>query len=60
MPTPLRPAPRENRVRTASAAKNNSENALLIEDALELAAQYLAHREDRWQRCQDWKTAYRY
>jgi phosphatidylserine/phosphatidylglycerophosphate/cardiolipin synthase-like enzyme len=43
---------------TTSAAKNNSENALLIEDAPELAAQYLTHWEDRWQRGQDWKTAY--
>lgn len=43
---------------TASAAKNNSENAILIEDAPELAAQYLTHWEDRWQRGHDWKTAY--
>ncbi len=43
---------------TASAAKNNSENAILIEDAPELAAQYLTHWEDRWRRGHDWKTAY--
>ena len=44
--------------KTASEAENNSENALLIEDAPELAAQYLTHGEDRWQRGRDWKTAY--
>lgn len=44
--------------KTASEAENNSENALLIEDAPELAALYLTHGEDRWQRGRDWKTAY--
>jgi hypothetical protein len=41
-----------------SAAKVNSENAILIQDAPDLAAQYLAHWQDRWQRGQDWIQAY--
>lgn len=43
---------------TASANKANSENAILIQDEPQLAAQYLAHWQDRWQRGKDWKPSY--
>jgi len=43
---------------TLSAARNNSENALLIEDDPGIASQFLSHWEDRWQRGQDWKQTY--
>jgi phosphatidylserine/phosphatidylglycerophosphate/cardiolipin synthase-like enzyme len=38
---------------TASAERKNSENAMVISDAPELAAQYLQHWQDRWNKCQE-------
>ena len=43
---------------TASAARRNSENALLISACPDLARQYLAHWDSRWAQGTDWKMTY--
>jgi len=43
---------------TMSAARKNSENALVIHDVPELAQTYLAHWQSRWDMGTDWKSPY--
>lgn len=41
-----------------SAARSNSENALVIRDVLELARTYLQHWQSRWDVGKDWRSTY--
>lgn len=43
---------------TLSAARSNSENALVLHDVPDLAQTYLAHWQSRWQLGNDWHSAY--
>ncbi|MEZ2726768.1 phospholipase D family protein [Pseudomonas putida] len=43
---------------TAAAARNNSENALVVWNDAELAEQYLAHWQSRWEQGQPFKAKY--
>ena len=43
---------------TAAAARNNSENALVVWNDAELAEQYLAHWQSRWEKGQAFKPTY--
>ena len=43
---------------TAAAARNNSENALVVWNDAELAEQYLAHWQSRWEKGQAFKPSY--
>ncbi|EDV3182692.1 phospholipase D family protein, partial [Salmonella enterica subsp. diarizonae] len=41
-----------------SAARSNSENALVIRDVPELARTYLQHWQSRWDVGKDWRSTY--
>ncbi len=41
-----------------SAAKNNSENVLVIWNSPQIASRYLKHWESRWNQGTDWKSEY--
>lgn len=43
---------------SASAAKSNSENVVVIRDNPELAAKYLAHWQSRWDQGVEWRSSY--
>ena len=43
---------------TMSAARKNSENALVIHDVPQLAQTYLAHWQSRWDMGTDWQSSY--
>ncbi|WP_369825956.1 phospholipase D family protein [Rahnella sp. AA] len=43
---------------TLSAARSNSENALVLHDVPELAQTYLAHWQSRWAVGEDWVSSY--
>lgn len=43
---------------TASAARSNSENALVLWDAPEVAQAYLKHWHTRWDQGKDYQTGY--
>ncbi|HBU8539722.1 TPA: phospholipase D family protein, partial [Proteus mirabilis] len=43
---------------TASAEKYNSENAIVMWDAPELAGQYLKHWQSRWNQGRDFTPSY--
>jgi phosphatidylserine/phosphatidylglycerophosphate/cardiolipin synthase-like enzyme len=43
---------------TRAAAHSNSENALVLSEVPEVARQYLAHWQSRWDMGQDWLSSY--
>jgi phosphatidylserine/phosphatidylglycerophosphate/cardiolipin synthase-like enzyme len=43
---------------TRAAARSNSENALVLREVPEVAQQYLAHWQSRWDMGRDWRSSY--
>ena len=43
---------------TRAAARSNSENAIVLREVPEVARQYLAHWQSRWDMGQDWRSSY--
>jgi phosphatidylserine/phosphatidylglycerophosphate/cardiolipin synthase-like enzyme len=43
---------------TLSAARSNSENALVVRDVPALAQTYLSHWQSRWDMGTDWQSSY--